>query len=93
MFLLGKLNDKPSAHVIRQIHALVGDAMKILSEPDPVLRKVAFIILAIEESTSYTERKGVSGKIIVRVHIHNPILHGEAVKMAHALVTQRRKGK
>lgn len=77
-------NKLPSADLITHIKDVVRDAINVLTDPDPLQRRVSFVLLAIEQST-VVEVKQVNGKPITKVKIVDLNLYNWALDQVHKL--------
>jgi hypothetical protein len=75
---------KPSAEFLGKIRELVTDAIEVLQTPDPMQRRIGFILLAFQQSTSVELRK-VNGKLITRVTITDQTIYNWAMEEVHAI--------
>lgn len=74
----------PTAEVLTSIREMVSDALAVLQEPDPLKRRIAFVLLAVQESTEVNVRE-VRGKRITRVTVVDQPLYHWALEEIHAL--------
>lgn len=74
----------PTAEVLTAIREMVSDALAVLQEPDPLKRRIAFVLLAVQESTEVNVRE-VRGKRITRVTVIDQPLYHWALEEIHAL--------
>ncbi|KRG47359.1 hypothetical protein ARC20_03245 [Stenotrophomonas panacihumi] len=74
----------PTAEVLTAIREMVSDALAVLQEPDPLKRRIAFVLLAVQESTEVNVRE-VRGKRITRVTVVDQPLYHWALEEIHAL--------
>ncbi len=74
----------PSAEMLVSIREMVGDALSVLQEPDPTKQRIAFVLLAIQQSTSVATRS-VRGKNIHRVTVIDQPLYGWAISEIHGM--------
>jgi hypothetical protein len=74
----------PTAELLSTIRAMVSDALAVLQEPDSTKQKIAFVLLAIQQSTEVVVRV-VRGKEITRVTVIDQPLYHWALREIHAL--------
>lgn len=77
-------NKLPPVDLITHIKDVVRDAINILTDPDPLQRRIQFVLLAIEQSTS-VEVKHVNGKPITKVKIVDLSLYNWALDQVHLM--------
>jgi len=87
VFLLDKRDKRPTVELLDTIHKIASDAIAILTEPDPVRRRIGFILLAIQESTR-CDIKIINKKRITRVTILDHTIYNWALEEAHALAVR-----
>ena len=85
--VLDKQGKMPAAEVLASVRTMVQDAVAVLSEPDPVKQHLAFVLLALQQSTEVTERV-IGGKNIVRVKIVELELYHYAMAQIHKLASK-----
>ncbi len=73
----------PTAELLTTIRAMVSDALAVLQEPDSTKQKIAFVLLAIQQSTGVV--RVVRGKEITRVTVIDQPLYHWALREIHAL--------
>ncbi|RLK53437.1 hypothetical protein BCL79_2744 [Stenotrophomonas rhizophila] len=74
----------PTAELLSTIRGMVSDALAVMQEPDPAKQKIAFVLLAIQQSTEVAVRV-VRGKDITRVTVIDQPLYHWALREIHAL--------
>ncbi|MFN4160458.1 MAG: hypothetical protein ACK4FW_00500 [Stenotrophomonas sp.] len=74
----------PTAELLSTIRGMVSDALAVLQEPDATKQKIAFVLLAIQQSTDVAVRM-VRGKEITRVTVIDQPLYHWALREIHAL--------
>lgn len=77
-------NKLPPVDLIAHIKESVKEAITILTEPDPFLRRVSFVLLAIEQSTA-VDIKFINGKPITKVKIVDLNLYNWALDQVHKM--------
>jgi hypothetical protein len=70
--------------LVRSIQKMNLDAIEVLKQPDPLLQKVGFIVLALQQSTEVKVRH-VNGKRLVRITVLDKALHEWALEELHLL--------
>lgn len=76
---------EPPATVLRTVREMVGDAVSVLVEPDPLKRKCMLVLGCIVESTEI-EHHAWRGEDHEIVKVTNRDLYGWAVREAHKIV-------
>ena len=74
----------PTAELLGSIREMVGDALAVLQEPDPTKQRIAFVLLAIQQSTSVAT-KTVRGKLLHRVTVIDQPLYAWAISEIHGM--------
>lgn len=74
----------PTAELLATIREMVSDAMAVLQEPDPTKQRIAFVLLAVQQSTQVAVRE-VRGKRITRVTVVDQPLYHWALEEIHSL--------
>lgn len=74
----------PTAELLATIREMVSDAMAVLQEPDPTKQRIAFVLLAVQQSTQ-VQVKEIRGKRITRVTVIDQPLYHWALEEIHAL--------
>lgn len=74
----------PTAELLSTIRGMVSDALAVMQEPDPAKQKIAFVLLAIQQSTEVVVRV-VRNKEITRVTVIDQQLYHWALREIHAL--------
>lgn len=74
----------PSAELLATAREMVNDALMVLQEPDPTTQRIAFVLLAVQQSTQ-VQVKEIRGKRITRVTIIDQPLYHWALEEIHAL--------
>ena len=77
-------NKLPPVELISHIKDTVMDAIQVLTNPDPLERKIQFVLLAIEQST-VVEVKRINGKPITKVRIIDLGLYNWALEQVHKM--------
>ncbi|MEE7545752.1 hypothetical protein HF319_00680 [Xanthomonas sp. Kuri4-1] len=75
---------KPTTELLGTIREMVSDALAVLQEADPTTQRIAFVLLAIRQSTEVHVRQ-VRGKPITRVTIVDQSLYHWALAEIHAM--------
>lgn len=84
LMVLDQKTKTPTAEVLGTIRAMVQDALEVLQERDPEKQRIAFVLLAVQQSTRVAIRE-VRGKRITRVTIVDQNLYHWALGEIHAL--------
>lgn len=84
LLVLDNRSGRPTAEMLANVREMVGDALAVLSEPDPLKQRFAFVLLAIQQSTEVKVRE-VRGKRLTRVTIIDQALYNWAIEDIHAL--------
>ncbi|MDG2524633.1 hypothetical protein P6166_04580 [Stenotrophomonas sp. HITSZ_GD] len=84
LMVLDQKTKTPTAEVLGTIRTMVQDALDVLQERDPLQKRVAFVLLAVQQSTQVTQRT-VRGKQLTRVTIVDQSLYHWALGEIHAL--------
>ena len=87
LVVLDKQGKHPAAETLATVRTMVQDAITVLKEPDPVKQHIAFVLLALKQSTEVTERV-IRGKTIVRVKIVELELYHYAMSQIHKIATK-----
>lgn len=74
----------PTAEILVTIREMVSDALAVLQEPDPATQRIAFVLLAIRQSTE-VQIKQIRGKSITRVSVIDQPLYHWALAEIHAM--------
>lgn len=74
----------PTAELLTAIREMVSDALAVLQEPDPTKQRIAFVLLAVQQSTQVAI-KVVRGKRLTRVTIVDQQLYHWALEEIHSL--------
>lgn len=74
----------PTAELLSTLRRMVSDALAVMQEPDPTKQRVAFVFLAIQQSTEVAVRV-VRGKEITRMTVIDQLLYHWALHEIHAL--------
>ncbi|MCI2243801.1 hypothetical protein L3067_04160 [Xanthomonas sp. PPL568] len=74
----------PTVEILATIREMVSDALAVLQEPDPTKQRIAFVLLAIRQSTEVAQ-KVVRGKTITRVTVVDQQLYHWAIAEIHAM--------
>lgn len=74
----------PTAELLLAIREMVSDALAVLQEPDPTKQRIAFVLLAVQQSTQVAV-KVVRGKRLTRVTIIDQSLYHWALEEIHSL--------
>lgn len=75
---------RPASEVLSAVGDMVRDAIAVLQEPDPLKRRIAFVLLAIQESTEVKNHIR-NGKTITRVRVIDLDLYNWALTEVHAM--------
>ena len=87
LLVLDKQGEHPAAEILANVRTMVQDAIAVLKEPDPVKQHIAFVLLALKQSTVVTERV-IRGKTIVRVKVVELELYHYAMSQIHKIATK-----
>lgn len=74
----------PTAELLATAREMVNDALMVLQEPDPTTQRIAFVLLAVQQSTQ-VQVKEIRGKRITRVTVIDQPLYHWALEEIHAL--------
>lgn len=74
----------PTAELLSAIREMVSDALAVLQEPDPTKQRIAFVLLAVQQSTQVAI-KVVRGKRLTRVTVVDQQLYHWALEEIHSL--------
>ena len=74
----------PTAELMVTIRGMVSDALAVMQEPDATKQRIAFVLLAIQQSTDVAVRV-VRGKELTRVTVVDQPLYHWALREIHAL--------
>lgn len=81
-------NKLPPVDLITHIKDTVMDTLSVLTNPDPIEKKVQFVFLAIEQST-VVEVKRINGKPITKVKIVDLGLYNWALDQVHKMAGEQ----
>lgn len=84
LLVLDNRSGRPTAEMLANVREMVGDALAVMQEPDATKQKIAFVLLAIQQSTEVVVRL-VRGKEITRVTVVDQPLYHWALREIHAL--------
>lgn len=84
LLVLDNRSGRPTAEMLANVREMVGDALAVMQEPDPTKQKIAFVLLAIQQSTDVVVRM-VRGKELTRVTVIDQPLYHWALREIHAL--------
>ncbi|WP_313243750.1 hypothetical protein [Stenotrophomonas rhizophila] len=84
LLVLDNRSGRPTAEMLANVREMVGDALSVLNEPDPVKQRIGFVLLAIQQSTEVVV-KTLRGKRITRVTVVDQPLYHWALEEIHAL--------
>ncbi len=84
LLVLDNRSGRPTAEMLANVREMVGDALSVMQEPDPVKQKIGFVLLAIQQSTEVVVRI-VRGKELTRVTVVDQPLYHWALREIHAL--------
>lgn len=82
--VLDNRSKRPASEVLSAVGEMVRDAIAVLQEPDPLKRRIAFVLLAIQESTEVRQYQR-NGKTITRVKVVDLDLYNWALSEVHAM--------
>jgi hypothetical protein len=85
LHLIEKNKGKPSAELLESIKGLVRNAVEVLKEPDPLKQQIAFVLLAIRESTHVSHHTSEAGRTVTKVTIIDQILYAWAIGEIHKI--------
>ncbi|MFK3845299.1 hypothetical protein [Stenotrophomonas sp. NPDC078853] len=85
LLVLDNRSGRPTAEMLGSIREMVSDALLVLQEPDPVKQRIAFVLLAIQQSTSL-EKRTIRGKPHTRVVVIEQALYNWAFEEIHSMV-------
>ncbi len=82
--VLDNRTKRPASEVLSAVGDMVRDAIAVLQEPDPLKRRIAFVLLAIQESTEVKQHVR-NNKTITRVRVIDLDLYNWALSEVHAM--------
>lgn len=84
LYVLDNSAKRPAAEVIELVRGIVRDAIDVLNEPDPLKQRIAFVLLAIQQSTEVKQHMR-NDKPITRVKVTDLDLYNWAMSEVHAM--------
>lgn len=84
LLVLDNRSGRPTAEMLANVREMVGDALTVMQEPDATKQKIAFVLLAIQQSTEVVVRV-VRNKELTRVTVIDQPLYHWALREIHAL--------
>jgi hypothetical protein len=84
VYLVDHWDGKSPHTFIKDIRKHTVDALELLKTPDPMVRHIGFIVLALQTGTHVSERM-LNGKLITRVTITDHTLYNWALAEIHKL--------
>ncbi|WP_315386616.1 hypothetical protein [uncultured Stenotrophomonas sp.] len=84
LLVLDNRSGRPTAEMLANVREMVGDALSVMQEPDPVKQRIGFVLLAIQQSTQVAIKE-VRGKRLTRVTVIDQPLYHWALEEIHAL--------
>ncbi|MDX3932678.1 MAG: hypothetical protein QHC77_12165 [Stenotrophomonas sp.] len=84
LLVLDNRSGRPTAEMLANVREMVGDALAVMQEPDATKQKIAFVLLAIQQSTEVVVRV-VRNKELTRVTVIDQPLYHWALREIHAL--------
>ena len=84
LYVLDNNSRRTPAEVLAIVHDIVRDSVAVLQEPDKLKQKIAFVLLAIQQSTDVRQHMR-NGKPITRVHVVDQDLYTWAMSEVHAI--------
>jgi hypothetical protein len=84
VFALDHRDKRPTVELLDLVRKLASDAITVLKEPDPLNKKIGFILLAIQQST-VVEIKVLNKKRVTRVTILDNTIYNWALEEIHLL--------
>lgn len=84
LYILDNSKQRPVAEVVELVRGIVRDAVDVLHEPDPLKQRIAFVLLAIQQSTEIKQYER-NGKQITRVRVSDLDLYNWAMSEVHAM--------
>lgn len=85
LMVLDNRTKRPTAELLVTIREMVGDAMAVLQEPDPVMQQLGTAVCVLRQ-TSEVKARVINGKRVVRLTIHDHIGFNWAMEQLHTLV-------
>ncbi len=73
---------EPMSEVLQTVGTMVRDALAVLQEPDPLRRRIEFVLLAIQQSTEVRQFTR-NGKVLTRVRVVELDLYNWALAQVH----------
>lgn len=84
LYVLDNSSKRTPAEVLAIVRDIVRDSVSVLQEPDRLKQKIAFVLLAIQQSTQVKQHMR-NGKLITRVHVTDQDLYNWAMSEVHAI--------
>jgi len=84
LLVLDNRSGRPTVEMLANVREMVGDALAVMQEPDATKQKIAFVLLAIQQSTEVVVRV-VRNKELTRVTVIDQPLYHWALREIHAL--------
>lgn len=84
LYVLDQQANRLTVELIQAVREMVQDALDVLQERDPLKKKIGFILLAIQQSTSVSVRI-INGKRVTRVSVLDRVIYEWAMEEIHAL--------
>ncbi len=84
LLVLENRGKRPTSEVITAATDIVRDAIAVLQEPDPLKQRLAFVLIAIRQSTE-VKTFNRSGKVMKLARITEPELYHWAMTQVHEM--------
>lgn len=76
---------RPPSEILAAVGEMVRDAIAVLQEPDPLKQRLAFVLLAIQQSTEVRTQPGHQGKVVYKVKVVDQPLYAWAMAQVHEI--------
>lgn len=75
---------KDVSKLVKSVQKMTLDAIEVMKQPDPLLQKIGFVILAVQQSTQVSIRE-LNGKRLTRITVLDKDLYEWAMNEIHLL--------
>jgi hypothetical protein len=83
-YLIGKWDGKNPHALIKSVQKMNLDSIEVLKQPDPLLQRIGFVVLALQQSSEVHVRT-LNGKRLTRITIKDKHLYEWAMEEIHLL--------
>ena len=83
-YTIERWDGKDAKALIKQVQSMNLDAIEVLKQPDPLLQKISFVVLALQQSTEVQVRE-LNGRRLTRITIRDKDLYEWALNEIHLL--------